>query len=83
MERGWLLNFTQQDKNLGASLDRAARQALKRGDFEEAASLAERAVSCFVQVRGREMRYGDEVDCASSSRLQVRRRVNQNNQTAR
>ena len=75
MERGWLLNFTQQDKNLGASLDRAARQALKRGDFEEAASLAKRAVSCFVQVRGREMRYGDEGECASSSWLQVRSRV--------
>lgn len=34
----------RQDKDLGATLDRAARQALKDAKYEEAASLARRAV---------------------------------------
>jgi len=37
----------RQDKDLGATLDRAARQALKDAKYEEAASLARRAVESF------------------------------------
>jgi len=37
----------REDKDLGATLDRAARQALKDGKCEDAAQLARRAVECF------------------------------------